>query len=68
MQLYPHRYIATASGRAVGSVTVSGSALPAIETASPPEFGGPKGVWSPEILLTAAVADCFILTFRGVAL
>ena len=36
-------------------------------TAPPPEFDGPGGVWSPETLLIAAIADCFILTFRGVA-
>ena len=31
------------------------------------EFDGPGGVWTPETLLVAAVADCFILTFRGVS-
>jgi organic hydroperoxide reductase OsmC/OhrA len=34
---------------------------------APPEFGGPPGYWSPETLLAAAVADCFILSFRAVA-
>src|SRR5256884_5018356 len=38
-----------------------------IKTAPPPEFDGPGGVWSPESLLCAAVADCFILTFRGLS-
>ena len=32
----------------------------------PAEYG-PRGVWSPETLLCASVADCFILTFRAVA-
>jgi organic hydroperoxide reductase OsmC/OhrA len=50
-----------------GSVAVASAALPIIETAPPPEFDGPEGVWSPETLLCAAVADCFILTFRGVS-
>ena len=36
-------------------------------TAPLPEFDGPGGVWSPETLLVAAIADCFILTFRGVS-
>jgi len=31
------------------------------------EFGGPGGRWSPESLLVAAVADCFVLTLRAVA-
>jgi organic hydroperoxide reductase OsmC/OhrA len=38
-----------------------------METAAPPEFGGPTGMWSPETLLAAAVADCFILTVRAIA-
>ena len=67
MHPYPHRYFASSAGRAAGSVTISAPGLPAIETAAPPQFGGPAGVWSPETLLTAAVADCFILTFRAVA-
>ncbi len=41
--------------------------LPGIATAPPPEFDGPGGVWSPETLLVAAIADCFLLTFRGVS-
>lgn len=44
---------------------VSSPQLPTFETASPPEFDGPGGVWSPETLLCASVADCFILTFRA---
>jgi len=34
---------------------------------SPPEFGGDAGVWTPEHLLLAAVASCFVATFRGVS-
>ena len=41
--------------------------LPDFESASPPEFDGPGGVWSPETLLCASLADCFILTFRAVS-
>ena len=41
--------------------------LPDLDTAPPPEFDGPGGVWSPETLLVAAIVDCFILTFRGVS-
>ena len=33
---------------------------PAIEVATPPEFGGPEGIWSPEDLLTSAVATCIM--------
>lgn len=38
-----------------------------LEAASPPKFDGPGGLWSPEGLLYASLADCFILTFRAVA-
>ena len=67
MKPYPHHYAASASARAIGSVMISAPALPAIETAAPPEFDGPGGTWSPEVLLCAALADCFVLTFRAVA-
>jgi peroxiredoxin-like protein len=39
-----------------------------IEVATPPEFpGGVAGVWSPEHLLTGAVASCFMTTFLAIA-
>jgi len=66
MHPYPHLYLASATGNPAGAVTVTSPQLPDIETAPPPEFDGPGGVWSPESLLCAAVADCFILTFRAV--
>ena len=67
MQDYPHHYPATASAAPEGAVTVSSAAIDAIESAPPAEFGGPGDRWSPEALLGAAAADCFILTFRAVA-
>ena len=67
MKPYPHHYTASASGRTIGSVVICAPALPPIATAPPPEFDGPGGAWSPETLLCAAVANCFILTFRGIA-
>jgi len=33
----------------------------------PKEFDGPGDLWSPETLLVAAMADCYILTFRAIA-
>jgi len=39
-----------------------------IEVATPPEFPkGMPGVWSPEHLLVAAVAGCFMTTFLAIA-
>jgi organic hydroperoxide reductase OsmC/OhrA len=39
-----------------------------LEAAIPPEFrGGTPGMWSPEDLLVASVASCYVITFEGVA-
>ena len=67
MKPYPHSYHAKAHGSATGFVPVSCLGLPDINTAPPAEFDGPGDLWSPENLLVAAIADCFILTFRGVS-
>ncbi len=67
MQGYPHKYITSASGESEGNVVVSGEGLPDLDTQSPPQFGGPEGIWSPESMLSASVANCFILTFRAIA-
>jgi organic hydroperoxide reductase OsmC/OhrA len=67
MHPYPHLYVAGAQGGTSGSVAVASPKLPDLHTAAPPEFDGPGGVWSPETLLCASVADCFILTFRAVS-
>jgi organic hydroperoxide reductase OsmC/OhrA len=67
MHPYPHTYLASASAESTGLVAVISPQLPSLETAAPPQFDGPGGVWSPETLLCASLADCFILTFRAVA-
>ena len=67
MHPYPHLYTVESSAAASGDVTLSATGLPALASAPPPEFDGPGGRWSPEHLLVAAVADCVILSFRGVA-
>lgn len=67
MQPYPHLYVASATGSATGPVAVNSPRLPEIATAPPAEFDGPGDVWSPETLLCASIADCFILTFRAIA-
>lgn len=67
MQDYPHHYLATAEAPAEGEIQVSSPGLEDITSLAPAEFGGPGDLWSPETFLAAAVADCFILTFRAVA-
>lgn len=59
--------MAAASAERAGFVALTSADLPVLQTAAPPQFDGPGGVWSPETLLCAALADCFILTFRAVS-
>ena len=67
MQDFPHHYSVIASGDPDHDVALEAERLPALRSASPAEFGGPGDRWSPETLLVAAVAGCFVLTFRAVA-
>jgi len=67
MKPYPHNYKVTAKAAAEGLVPVDSPGLPTLATAPPSDFDGPGDVWSPETLLMAAIAGCFVLTFRGVA-
>jgi uncharacterized OsmC-like protein len=67
MKDFPHQYEVSALANVDGDIETVSAAVPPIFAASPAEFGGPGDRWSPETLLVAAVADCFILTFRAVA-
>lgn len=67
MHPYPHLYTVQAAASPEGDVPVTSAGLPALATAAPAEFDGPGDRWSPETLLVAAVADCYLLSFRGVA-
>jgi organic hydroperoxide reductase OsmC/OhrA len=67
MHAFPHRYTVSALAAPGSVVTLRGAELEDIQSTPPPEFGGPPGNWSPETLFVAAVADCFVLSFRAVA-
>jgi organic hydroperoxide reductase OsmC/OhrA len=67
MHPFPHRYQAAATAGPARDVALESPGLPGLPSAAPAEFGGPGDRWSPETLLVAAVADCFILTFRAIA-
>ncbi len=55
------------TGPKTGVLEAMADGLPAMGVASPPEFGGPAGVWSPEHLFVAALAACLMTTFRAIA-
>jgi organic hydroperoxide reductase OsmC/OhrA len=67
MQDLPHHYVVAAAAAGTGDVETRADGLPTMRVSSPVEFGGRGDRWSPETLLVAAVADCFVLTFRAVA-
>lgn len=67
MQKFPHHYHASAQGQSTGTVATQSEGLTTLDIAAPKQFDGPGGKWSPEELLVACVANCFILTFRAVA-
>lgn len=67
MHPFPHHYVVNASIRPDGDVPLATEGVRVIESAPPKEFDGPGNQWSPEGLLTAAVTDCFVLSFRAIA-
>jgi peroxiredoxin-like protein len=67
MKPLPHLYEVTLSGGPTGYATLSADGPPELRSAPPKDFDGPGDAWSPEHLLLAAVATCFMFTFRAVA-
>jgi peroxiredoxin-like protein len=63
----PHLYSVKSVGTATGTLISSANNLPDITVAPPLQFGGPGDQWSPEDLLMAAVANCFVLSFRAIS-
>ena len=56
--------LANVAGR---SAELRSAGKPSLHVASPPEFKGVAGVWTPEDLFVAAVEVCLMLTFVGTA-
>jgi len=67
VQNLPHHYAVAATSTPAGNVDLTSPGLAPMVSAAPAEFGGPGDLWSPETLLAAAVADCFVLSFRAIA-
>jgi organic hydroperoxide reductase OsmC/OhrA len=67
VQPLPHTYSVAATGTAESNVALSTAGVPSLLSAPPVEFEGPGNQWSPEALFAAAIASCFMLTFRSVA-
>ncbi len=67
MHPLPHTYSVSATAGTDTHVNLSSMGVTDIVSAGPVEFGGPGDQWSPESLLVASVADCFVLSFRAIA-
>src|SRR5438045_8781055 len=67
MHPFPHRYVVSSRIGPAGDIVLNSDGLEPLATLAPPEFDGPGGKWSRETLFVAAIADCFLLTFRGIA-
>ena len=67
MSQFPHQYNVSAHADSTGLVVINADGIPELKSAPPQQFGGPGDQWSPEDLLVAAVADCFVLSFRAIA-
>ena len=67
MDAFPHEYKVAAHAASEGEVILQAEGLSNIASAAPAQFDGPGDRWSPEDLLVASVADCFVLTFRAIA-
>lgn len=67
MQGLPHDYAADAHATAEAYVSTRCPGQPELTVAPPANFGGPGDIHSPEDLQVAAIASCFILSFRAIA-
>lgn len=67
MENFPHHYTVKGNASPESNVSLSSEGVAVISSAPPTQFGGPGDKWSPESLLVAAVADCFILAFKAIA-
>ncbi len=63
-----YRYNVNASWIVARRGIATGEGIPqAIEFSAPPEFKGEPELWTPEHFFTAAIATCFVSTFRAIA-
>ncbi|MBN2578051.1 MAG: OsmC family protein [Pirellulales bacterium] len=58
-----HNFQTKTEWRHARECRVSARDNPDLTVATPPEFGGPEGTWSPEELLVASVESCLLSTF-----
>jgi organic hydroperoxide reductase OsmC/OhrA len=67
MQDLPHQYQVMAKGSPDENLDLCIKNVPKLTVAAPVQFGGPGNEWSPEDLLMASIASCFILSFKAIS-
>ena len=63
----PHFYNVAVKWSQERKGTMTSEGLPTLEVATPPEFEGHAGIWTPEHLYVAAINSCFMATFLSIA-
>jgi organic hydroperoxide reductase OsmC/OhrA len=67
MEPFPHFYKVGSTASTHGPVTLSSEGVVDLLSVAPKQFGGTGEHWSPEDLLVASVADCYIMSFKALA-
>lgn len=67
IESHDYRIQLSSTGLKTGMLASSEDGLDPLEVSSPPEFGGPAGIWSPEHLFVASLTSCLMTTFRAMA-
>ncbi len=62
-----HTYDVTTSWTGEKRGALEAEAFPLLDVATPPEFGGHPGTWTPEHLFVAAANACVMTTFLAIA-
>lgn len=62
-----HEFETSVEWRQAKEGALHADALPGIDVASPPVFGGAEGKWTPEHLFVASAEVCVMLTFLAMA-
>lgn len=67
MQPFPHFYKVASEATTNSSIILKSDGVVDLLSTAPKEFGGSGEEWSPEGLLVASIADCYIMSFKALA-
>jgi organic hydroperoxide reductase OsmC/OhrA len=67
MQAFPHFYKVASEATLDSPITLKSDGVVDLLSTAPKEFGGSGEEWSPEGLLVASIADCYIMSFKALA-